>query len=273
VPSEHYTKTFYEERRAGAAKSAAAIVPLVLEVVPVKSVVDVGCGEGDWLAAFEKFGVGDIWGVDGPHVEAGRLKIPEGKFQVADLKKAFRIDRTFDLAVSLEVAEHLPASSAAIFVESLVHLAPAILFSAAIPFQGGIHHVNEQWADTWAGLFREQKYLAVDFVRKRVWKNEKVDWWYAQNTMLFAHPRLLETNAALRREFEQTNADQLSLVHPRKYLEVAGRPPAPEPSWGVKGASRLLMASVRDAVRRRILSMLGKETPESKNGNAANTKG
>jgi SAM-dependent methyltransferase len=270
VPSEYYTKSFYEERRAGAAKSAAAIVPLVLQVLPARSVVDVGCGEGDWLAAFQRAGVEDLLGVDGEHVERSRLRIPQRQFQVADLTKPLCIDRVFDLAVSLEVAEHLPADCAPIFVESLVRLAPAVLFSAAIPFQRGIHHINEQWPDTWAEIFKEQNYVPVDLVRKRVWKNEAVDWWYAQNMILFVHPRLLETNAALRTEFQQTNPDQLSLVHPRKYLEVATPPPAP--SWGVRGASQLLMASLRNAVRRRVFSILRKEAAEPENGSSRNSK-
>jgi SAM-dependent methyltransferase len=270
MASQPYTKEFYESLRNGAMRSAEVIAPLVLKFVPAHSVIDVGCGEGDWLAAFQKAGVEDILGIDGEHVDQDHLQIPQRQFHVADLTKPLRIGRVFDLAVSLEVAEHLPADCAAIFVESLVRLAPAVLFSAAIPFQGGTHHVNEQWPDTWAGLFRERDYLAVDLVRKRVWKDESVDWWYAQNTMLFVHPHLLETNSALRTEFEQTNPDQLSLVHPRKYVEVAAPPPAP--SWGVKGASLLLMASVKNAVRRRISSMLGNATPEAKNGNAANTK-
>jgi SAM-dependent methyltransferase len=263
VESEHYTKSFYEERRSGVASSAEAIVPLVLKVLPARSVVDVGCGEGGWLAVFRRMGVDDVLGIDGDHVERSRLQIPQEQFQAADLTKGFRMDRIFDLAVSLEVAEHLPENCARGFVESLTRLSPAVLFSAAIPFQRGVHHINEQWPDTWAGLFKERDYVPVDLVRKRVWKNENVDWWYAQNMILFVHPRLLSTNAALRTEFEQTHPGQLSLVHPRKYLDVAT--PLPAPSWGVRGASQLLMASLKKAIRKRVHSIIGKEAAEPKN--------
>lgn len=265
MASEHYTADFYEERRSGAASSAAAIVPLVLEMLSPESVVDVGCGEGDWLAAFRKAGVGDVLGIDGDHVDHSRLQIPRHQFQVADLSKPFRLGRVFDLAVSLEVAEHLPADRAQTFVESLVRLAPAVIFSAAIPFQGGVNHLNEQWPDVWASLFAQHGYIPVDFIRKRVWKNERVDWWYAQNTILFVCPSLLKTNAVLKAECEQTELGQLCLVHPRKYLEVAApAPPPPEPSWGVKGAAQLLLR----AIRRRLLMIIGKETTSSANGSS-----
>ena len=273
MANEHYTTKFYDERRSGAANSAAVIVPLVLELLPAKSVVDVGCGEGDWLAVFRRAGLEDVLGLDGAHVERGRLQIPQQYFQVADLSKPLRVDRAFDLAVCVEVAEHLSADCAPAFVESLVRLAPAVLFSAAIPFQGGVNHLNEQWPDVWASLFGQHSYMPIDFIRKRVWKNETVDWWYAQNTILFVHPCLLESSSVLRTERERTNPDQLSLVHPRKYLEVATpQPPPPEPSWGVKGASQLLMASVRNAIRKRLFEITRKDLKSSKDGSSSNSK-
>jgi SAM-dependent methyltransferase len=218
LASEHYTKSFFEELRKGAQQSADVIVPLVLELLPVRNVVDVGCGDGTWLAAFQKHGVEEILGLDGEYVSNEVLQIPEKCFQAVDLTKPFELRRSFDLAVSLEVAEHLPVESAATLVESLTRLSPLVLFSAAIPFQGGENHMNEQWPDKWAALFQKHDYLPVDFIRKRVWQNEAVNWWYAQNTLLFVKASLLDCNPKLKAEFEATNRNQLSLVHPRGYL-------------------------------------------------------
>jgi hypothetical protein len=199
----------------------------------------------------------EILGVDGKYVDRQILQVPQDCFESADLTKPFDLGRTFDLAVSLEVAEHLPAASAWGFVNSLTRLAPAILFSAAIPLQGGNHHVNERWPDEWAALFREHDYLPVDLVRKRIWQNDMVAWWYAQNTLLFAHPSLLETNAALKMEFEQTNSSQLRLVHPRRYLEIIM--PAKLAASGLREASLLFLVCLRNAVTRRLDWLTGKE--------------
>jgi hypothetical protein len=192
------------------------------------------------------------------------LQIPQDRFRSFDLTKPFDLGCMFDLAISLEVAEHLPADCAQVFVESLTRLAPVVLFSAAIPFQNGAHHINEQWPDEWAGLFKDRSYLPVDFIRKRVWGNDSVEWYYAQNTLLFADVKLLKGNAALKAEFEQTNPDQLSLVHPKQYLYLHDKYlraliPPEQPSWGVRGASRLLLACLRNAVTRRFDSILRKE--------------
>src|SRR5205085_11975533 len=113
------------------------------------------------------------------------------RFRAIDLREPFELPRTFDLAVSLEVAEHLPASSASAFVESLTRLAPAVLFSAAVPHQGGWNHLNEQWPQYWAEIFARHGFFPVDCLRERFWDRPNVRWWYAQNMVLYladGHP-------------------------------------------------------------------------------------
>jgi SAM-dependent methyltransferase len=194
------------------------IVPLVVERLRPRSVVDVGCGLGTWLAVFMENGVADVTGVDGDYVYSSRLEIPAERFVAHDLSTPLSLDRRFDLAVSLEVAEHLPADRAAIFVGSLTALAPFVLFSAAIPLQGGTNHVNEQWPEYWAALFGHRGFLPVDCVRREVWGDENVEWWYAQNTLLFVEEGRLASPPDGGRPFERTPFSQLALVHPRQYL-------------------------------------------------------
>ena len=114
------------------------------------------------------------------------LEIPTDRFLALNLSQPLPIKQQFDLVVSLEVAEHLPCECAKVFVESLVKLGPVILFSAAVPFQGGTNHVNEQWPEYWAKLFQEQGYVAIDCIRNKIWQNDRVKWYYAQNILVFA---------------------------------------------------------------------------------------
>lgn len=215
-----YTPGFYDDIREGARRSARAIVPLVLDLLRPRSLVDVGCGTGTWLAVFREHGVDDVLGVDGPWVDRGGLEIPPERFHEADLTATLRLPRAFDLAISLEVAEHLPAACADAFVDTLVGLAPFVLFSAAIPYQGGVHHVNEQWPEYWAERFRRRGYVAVDCLRRRVWGNPDVEYCYAQNLVLFGERARVARRPALAREAAACGPSPLPLVHPRRYLEA-----------------------------------------------------
>lgn len=221
TPARHYAKDFYESYRRGSLGSAKEIVPLVLELVDVRSVIDIGCGDGAWLSVFRDHGVEDVWGVDGEWVDPRRMLIPEERFPRHDLSRSFRMNRQFDLVLSLEVAEHLPSGCADTLVDSITRLGAVVVFSAAIPFQGGTHHVNEQWPDYWVQHFEKRGYAVVDCIRKRIWKNENVNWWYAQNTLMFLRRDRLNEYPHLRRELVTTETSLLSMVHPTGWLRAA----------------------------------------------------
>jgi SAM-dependent methyltransferase len=247
--AEPYTAGFYDTIRAGARRSAQIVVPMVLKLIRANSVVDVGCGDGTWLAVFRELGVQDTLGLDGDYVDRQLLQIPPDQFIPSNLSRPFKVGRSFDLAVSLEVAEHLPAESAEGFVLSLTQLAPVVFFSAAIPFQGGTKHVNEQWPDYWTNLFGSRGYLAIDCIRMNIWDDENVEFWYRQNCLIFARSSFIASHDALRTAYEATNAHALRLVHPQRYLAMA----EPRSQFGVREAYGILTKSLRAAFRRRLM--------------------
>ena len=103
-----YPETFYAKQQDGSISSAQVVVPIVLSLFQCHSVVDVGCGVGGWLKEFERHGISDYLGVDGDYVSRQLLKIPADRFMPLDLHNVIGLGRRFDLACSLEVAEHLP---------------------------------------------------------------------------------------------------------------------------------------------------------------------
>ena len=213
-----YDPTLYDERVPASIASARRALPLVIDWVHPSSVVDVGCGVGAWLSVFRELGVAEVLGVDGGHVDRARLRIPPDRFIAHDLTRPLALPRTFDLACSVEVAEHLDASHADGFVASLTALAPVVLFSAAIPFQGGDHHVNEQWPAYWVERFAARGFRVIDCLRRRLWNDDEVRWWYAQNLLLFVREDALARYPALVEESARAGTEALPLVHPKKYL-------------------------------------------------------
>jgi SAM-dependent methyltransferase len=221
APDSHeaiYDADFFAALREGARSSAAVIAPAIVDLVAPGRVIDVGCGTGIWLRAFAALGC-DVWGVEGGYVPRDQLEIPESRLIERDLEEPLDLDGTWDLAMSLEVAEHLPSSSARTLVRGLAGLAPVVLFSAAIPGQGGHHHVNEQWPGYWVALFAEQDMTPIDCVRPMVWEDARVKWYYAQNALLFAREDALARLPGLRAQRNAVGTRVLPLVHPRLHVK------------------------------------------------------
>ena len=197
--------------------SARQVVPVVLDLIQPKTIIDVGCGVGTWLSVFREHGIDDIWGVDGDYIDRNLLMIPPERFVAADLTTPLDLPREADLVLSLEVAEHLPESAADTFVETLTRLGRVILFSAAIPFQGGSNHLNERWPDYWSEKFFRRGYLAVDCLRQRLWQNKTIQTCYAQNSFFFVHSDYIQP--LFGRAYHHDTLPQLSIIHPTLYLE------------------------------------------------------
>jgi SAM-dependent methyltransferase len=191
-----YDQSFFEYVNASAGAAARRIVPLLQQQLAPSSVLDVGCGQGAWLAVWHGNGVQDLSGVDGSYVDHGRLLFAPERFYAHDLRQPFDLGRRFSLVQCLEVAEHLPASSAVPLIDSLIRHGEVIVFSAAPPGQGGHEHVNERSYDYWRALFHDRGYLALDYLRPHILSDPRIDRWYRYNTLLYvsreAMPRLSE---------------------------------------------------------------------------------
>lgn len=209
-----YNSAFYSGHAEGAARSANKVVPAIIDLTHCRSVIDVGCGLGCWLRAFVQRGVNDVLGIDGAYVNRDQLCIAQEHFSPADLRNPICLNRRFDVAISLEVAEHLPPECAATFVESLVRLSDIVVFSAAIPGQGGTQHLNEQWPCYWARLFAQHDFLVLDCFRRRFWNDADVEWWYAQNLLVFAASDAIARNHQLEAESKVSTSEALPFVHP-----------------------------------------------------------
>jgi hypothetical protein len=183
-----YDSTFFDYVNVGSVRSARELLPILREAIKPRSVLDVGCGQGAWLSVWKEQGVDDITGIDGDYVDRSRLIFPADSFVAQDLTTGFNLGRRFDLAMSLEVAEHLPPSSAAAFVAGLVAHSDLVFFSAAQKGQGGDNHVNEQGLEYWRELFAEHNYIPFDYVRPRVAGNGRIEAWYRYNPILYVAP-------------------------------------------------------------------------------------
>lgn len=178
-----YSDEFYDAIAKGCVSSARVVVPEILHLIQPVSVIDVGCGQGWWLSVFAGYDC-EVMGIDGDYVNRSGLAIPHDRFKPYDLEQEFFLEEKFDLAISLEVAEHLSESAADGFIRSLTRLAPVILFSAAIPGQQGNGHINLKWPSWWVEKFNTNGFDVSGALRWKFWDDRRIENWYRQNILL-----------------------------------------------------------------------------------------
>ena len=178
-----------------------------------RSVLDVGCGTGTWLKAAIDSGVTDVFGVDGIVVPTGAFLVSRQLFLQQDLSRPWSLGRRFDVALCLEVAEHLDEACAGTLVDSLTAHAHRIVFSAACPGQPGQHHVNCQWPQWWQKRFNDRGFTCHDTIRWRIWDETEIEPWYRQNIF---EARCDEARAGMEPRIP-------SVIHPDFVVDVAWR--------------------------------------------------
>jgi SAM-dependent methyltransferase len=221
-----YDPAFFDWQSARAEQSARAVVPRLIELVQPRSVVDLGSGTGAWLQVFREHGIEDVMGIDGPYIDRSQLRIPAELFVGADLAAPPALDRRFDLAITLESVHCAPPESAETIVHALTTYAPVVYFSSAVPNQAGGPGPNRQWPRYWSDLFAREEYMCFDLLRAELWEDSNVDWWYAQNGLVFARDGALPG--------VEPTGPPLPLVHPLLLAHVAeygpnDMPPEPQP--------------------------------------------
>jgi hypothetical protein len=182
-----YSADFYDYINSGSRTSARTLIPLLRSALPIDSLLDIGAGQGAWAAEWQADGVSEVVAVDGLYAGKENLLIPQSSFVGHDLSQPLDLGRRFDLVQSLEVAEHIAEDRAECFVETLTMHGDVVLFSAAVPNQGGEHHVNEQFPEYWRHKFGKRGYAVYDWLRPQLRAHSEVEPWYRYNALLYAN--------------------------------------------------------------------------------------
>lgn len=193
-------------------ESSTEFVRFLYDTFKPRSVVDIGCGLGNFLYGFKKCGVKDVIGVDGAWVDREKLSkyLTKDEYIEHNLELPLKLDKKYDLVLSLEVGEHLSQNAAKIHVQNLISAGKIVIFSAAIPFQGGQNHVNEQWQSYWKQLFENEDYVQKDIIRPNLWNSASIPWWYRQNSFVYAHK---DVQIADHKNYSINN-----VIHPELYI-------------------------------------------------------
>jgi SAM-dependent methyltransferase len=248
--ADHYADDFYDWQRDGSFKSAGRYAELLAAVYQPRSVVDVGCGRGTWLKAFRQAGTERVVGFDGPWNSQDKMVDESIRFFGIDLNRPTNLTgERFDMAMSLEVAEHLEPTSAVAFVAFMTDLSDVVLFGAAFSGQGGINHINEQPHSYWAEKFVARGYVPFDLFRPVVWGEPGIEVWYKQNTYLYVrNGSPLHQSLIAKGHSPITNLQFMNGVHPD--LFASKLIPMTSGEMVKELAARAIPKKVRPAIKR-----------------------
>lgn len=180
-----YNSQYYKKHLSGSYLSAKEILKYLINNLPISSIIDFGCGAGTWCLAAKELGIKIITGIDLHSYDSSYMLLPQNSYLKYDLRHALNLNQKYDLVISVEVAEHIDNSYSNIFIENLCRHGDLILFSAAMPFQGGTEHINEQPCSYWMNIFKIHNYLPLDCIRPHFWNTPEVEIWYKNNCILY----------------------------------------------------------------------------------------
>lgn len=210
TPSALYQGEFYKSRQARTTYAAEEMLGLVQSYFKFDSIVDFGCGVGTWLNVAKEMGVSTLRGYEGewvkPHLDDSNIDIRFKNFETP-----IEDDEKFDLAISLEVAEHLTPEAGKALVKSMCAASNLVMFGAAIPGQDGVGHINEQPQEYWQNIFADLGFQPVDIVRPAIWNNTNIPLWYKQNTLLYTSDKKLHDKLV------KNVKPIINAVHPEAY--------------------------------------------------------
>ena len=176
-----------------------------------------GSGIGLWGSYFLKHEI-DYLALDGDWIEEEKLLIPKDMFRKVDLTKKLDLDQMYDIVLCLEVAEHIDNKFSDTFVDNITRHGETIIFSAAIPGQGGFRHVNEQFQSYWIKKFEDRGYMFLDVLRPLIWMNQNVRYYYQQNIMTFIKFQHYQDMGGWSYFKEHLSENAMtSVVHPELY--------------------------------------------------------
>jgi len=185
--SKEYNESYYDYLISAELESSLDFGKILIKHFNPSSVIDIGCGCGIYLKAFNDLGVKDLIGYDGSECAIQKSLLP-GKIKIHDLRKPLRLNSKYDLCICIEVAEHIENKYSKRLIKTLTNLSDIVFFTAAPPGQGGTGHINERPYSFWINIFKKEEFNYIDSLTQEIreeMKAKNIISWVTKNMLIF----------------------------------------------------------------------------------------
>ena len=149
-----------------------------------KSVIDIGCNRGIYLEGFQSAGC-EVLGIDSDEQALSKAKVPTIRLDITNGLNP----KKYDLALCLEVLEHIEEAKSDKVISNICKGADTVVFSAALPGQGGDGHINCQQKAHWIEKFKANGYSQdieeTNFIIRDMKSKPGTMGWLLNNVMVF----------------------------------------------------------------------------------------
>jgi len=155
-----------------------ALNDAIIHLFPVKTIVDIGCGRGEYIKCFLDNNINCI-GYDGSPLTS---ELTKGLCQIKDFSEPVDIGK-FELVLSLEVGEHIPVQYEQVFIDNLCRASIRyICVSWGIVGQNGLGHVNCKNNDYIIEEFKKRGFYYLEIESKQLREFSELSWF--KNTIM-----------------------------------------------------------------------------------------
>lgn len=183
-----YDTSYYKQINLEEAEQATRLAKILMWVYAPKSVLDIGSATGLYLKPFADAGL-VISGVDysASAIAKEVLQVPRKSIRIVDITKQ-SIATSADLALCIEVLEHIPATGTKAAITHIAETSNTIFFSAAQPGQGGVGHINTQPKEYWEAFFTGEGFrrdlIDEEYIKTLISAGYHMGW-LVNNMMIF----------------------------------------------------------------------------------------
>ena len=217
-----YSTDFYQSVTSRAVIASEVALGTILKNFVAQSVIDIGAGDGVWTSTALSIGNPTrLTVVDLPGSTFKLLQKVDKSIKKITLNfenDMLKNGEPYDLGICVEVIEHISTGRALLLLDWISVNCCTVMFSGAIPGQGGTHHINEQNQSYWLNVMMARGFIPIDNIRPQLYRNGKIPQYYRNNIFFFINSRFIHEHRIKKLLKESITQESFAFMDTRSII-------------------------------------------------------